>query len=125
MDSDLKNIREKVTIPKVNNTWPNSVKLGKKVFSPTTLSLYMVFRPMPEPTDQKYNANVPYGKELAHPGSTQRDINVMPEPSGKRHMPPLPIFGHVPGEVRELKVGHQFYPEQFGGPDGYVRIPAK
>src|SRR5690606_20373531 len=38
-------------------------------------------RAVPEPTDQKYKANVPHGKELAHPESTQRNINVMPEPS--------------------------------------------
>ena len=54
--------------------------------------------------------------------AAERDIYVVPEPSGKRYMPASPKFRYVAREIGIVEVAHQFDTKEFGSSDGYVTI---
>ena len=61
---------------------------------------------MPETTHQKNDEYVPDVKQLAAMIASQRDIQIIPEPSRERNVPALPEIGNVFCEIGISEIAH-------------------
>ena len=59
---------------------------------------------MPESTHQENDEGIPYSPGLAVSGTSQRDIEVVLEPTGQGYMPSAPELGDIPGIVTGVKL---------------------
>ncbi len=77
---------------------------------------------MPEPAQQhgKHEVNVSPSRSRAVP--TERDIDVIPEKSGQRHVPATPELSDIGGLVGRIEVQWQAHPKKPCAPDGHVRV---
>lgn len=80
---------------------------------------------MPEAGDQKDDKNIADGFGFGHPTSTQRDIDVIPKPSGKGNVPSAPELSNISREIGSPKIGHEVKAKKFGCTDGDIRIAGK
>ena len=62
---------------------------------------------MPEACNCPYHQEIQYSPEVPLSAASQRNINIVTEPSGQRNMPPTPKLGYASGEVGEIEIPHQ------------------
>ena len=80
---------------------------------------------VPEAADQKGDKQVETVADPPGAAAAQRDVNIVPKPSGEGDVPTAPKFLYGKGEVRTPKVCRQLHAEQSGTADGNVRIAGK
>ena len=78
--------------------------------------------PVPQSAHQEDDERVPDNLRLRAAAAAQRDIHVIPEPSGQGDVPTPPELGDIPAEIRNVEVPHQLDTEQLGCADGNIRI---
>ena len=61
---------------------------------------------VPKSGHEEDDKDVSDGLGLGYARATERDVEVVAEPSGEGNVPPSPELSDVAREVRELKVGH-------------------
>ena len=62
---------------------------------------------MPQTTDKEHNQQIEILSCLSLSASSQRNIQVIPEPTGQADMPSSPEFRYRTGKIRRVKVLHQ------------------
>ena len=75
---------------------------------------------VPESANRPDNEYVPDDFPFSGAASSQREINVVPEPGHQRDVPSAPELRDAAGEIREIEVLHQADSEQAGTADGDV-----
>ncbi len=80
---------------------------------------------VPEAADQKGKQQIQKMAPLCNPIAAQRNVNVIPEPGGKRNMPPAPELFDGKGKIRAFEIRHETDAEQSGASDGNIGIPRK
>ena len=80
---------------------------------------------VPETAHKEDDERVPDDFRLAYATASQGDIDIIPEPSSERNMPPAPKLCYVAAEIRHVEVAHQLDTKQLGRAYGNVGIARK
>ena len=78
--------------------------------------------PVPKAGAKPHDEDVTQRFRSAAPVAPQGDIQVLPEPSSQRHVPPAPELRHRRGQIRIVKVFIETEAEDPPQTDGHVRI---
>jgi len=78
--------------------------------------------PVPDAAQGKNKKQIEAHAPRRHPAPPKRDIEVIPKPGGKRHVPAPPKFPHGSGNVGVVEVLGQSDAEKQGEPYGHVGI---
>src|SRR3712207_1167917 len=81
--------------------------------------------PVPEATKQHGEHEVPIRHECAFTVTSERDVQVVPQPFRERHVPPPPKVGYARSQIRTHEVKRKLNAEQLGASSRYVRITRK
>ena len=77
---------------------------------------------MPETADQEDQQQVQVGAEGSLPVSAERDIDIIPEPGGKRHMPAAPEVTDRNGNVGKAEVFRKTEAQDLAHADRHVGV---
>ena len=77
---------------------------------------------VPETRQQEDDEGVAHHLGLRDTAAAQGNVDVIPEPSRQRDVPPAPELGDVAAEIRHVEVAHQLDPEKLRRSDGDVRV---
>ncbi len=75
---------------------------------------------VPESAHQKGDKEIQTVTPFRHPAAAEGNIDIVPEPGGKRNMPAAPKFLNGERQVRAFKVCRQFYAEKLCTADGDI-----
>ena len=77
---------------------------------------------VPKSAHEEDDEDVADDLPFANSRTSQRDVEVVPEPSGKGDVPAPPELRNVALEIGGLEVGHELDAKEFGGAYGDVAV---
>ena len=80
---------------------------------------------VPQAGQDKNDHQVAAGAGQAAAAAAQGNVEVIPEPAGKRDMPAAPVFAHALGKVGVIEVFRQVQPEKAADADGHIAVAGK
>ena len=80
---------------------------------------------MPYAADKIDDHDIEVCPKLSLPVPAKGDIDICPEKSGERHMPPFPELHNGRCLIWGIKIDRQLYIKQMTDPCGHVSIPAE
>src|SRR5262245_59235849 len=85
----------------------------------------MPFGAMPKAAQEHRQRKIENSSRWPNPTAAQRNVDVIADPAGQRHMPSLPEIRDVLRDVGEPKVRRELQTEHASEPDGDVTVAAE
>ncbi len=82
-------------------------------------------RAVPQAAHQKNHECIAHDLGFRASAAAQRNVDIIPEPRGKRYMPFAPELGDVARKVRKIEIAHQIDTEQTRRAYRYIGIARK
>ena len=82
-------------------------------------------RAVPQAAQQHGQHQIAIGLQRAVPVAAQRNVEIVAQPAGERHVPAMPEIGDAEGQIRAAEIHREMEAEQHRHADGHVGVAGK
>ena len=80
---------------------------------------------MPQSAQKENSHQIEIGSPSGHPVPAKRNIEIVPKPTGERHMPSSPEIGYGICDIRVVEVCRKIEAKDAGDANRHIRIPGE